>query len=56
MIAVDVQRLQALGRDVESIHVDELGATLSGEELCQVLVLDLMEGASKLTGETFSRI
>ncbi|CAM8942312.1 unnamed protein product [Rhodiola kirilowii] len=36
---------QALGRDIESIYVEELGATLSSDEICQVLVLELMEGA-----------
>ncbi|OMO87678.1 Cytochrome P450 [Corchorus capsularis] len=36
---------EALGKDVESIYVEELGTTLSREELHKVLVLDMMEGA-----------
>uniref|UniRef100_A0A7N0TQ36 ent-kaurene monooxygenase n=1 Tax=Kalanchoe fedtschenkoi TaxID=63787 RepID=A0A7N0TQ36_KALFE len=44
---------QALGREVESIYVEELGATLSSEELCQVLVLDMMEGAIEVDWRDF---
>ncbi|KAM7518290.1 hypothetical protein LguiB_017252 [Lonicera macranthoides] len=36
---------QSLGKDVESIHVEELGTMLSKEEMFKVLVLDPMEGA-----------
>ncbi|RID59546.1 hypothetical protein BRARA_F02767 [Brassica rapa] len=36
---------QAFGKDIESIHVDELGETLSREEIFKVLVHDMMEGA-----------
>lgn len=36
---------EALGKDMESLYVDELQATLSREEIFNVLVLDPMEGA-----------
>ncbi|CAK9178595.1 unnamed protein product [Ilex paraguariensis] len=36
---------QALGKDVQSIHVEELGTTLSRDEIFKILVLDPMEGA-----------
>ncbi|GLT57913.1 hypothetical protein SLA2020_308500 [Shorea laevis] len=36
---------QALGRDVESIYVEELGATLSRKDMHKILVVDMMEGA-----------
>ncbi|XP_060199528.1 ent-kaurene oxidase isoform X2 [Lycium barbarum] len=36
---------QALGKDLESIYVEELDATLPKEELLKILVLDIMEGA-----------
>ncbi|KAL7175533.1 hypothetical protein ACSBR2_029185 [Camellia fascicularis] len=36
---------EALGTDVESIYVDELGTTLSREEIFKVLVKDPMAGA-----------
>ncbi|KAJ6685940.1 ENT-KAURENE OXIDASE CHLOROPLASTIC [Salix purpurea] len=36
---------EALGKDMESLHVDELQATLSREEVFNVLVLDPMDGA-----------
>ncbi|KAE8659072.1 Ent-kaurene oxidase [Hibiscus syriacus] len=35
---------QALGADVQSIYVEELGATLSRKEMHQVLVIDMMQG------------
>lgn len=34
-----------MGKDFESIYVEELGATLSREEMFKVLVLDPTEGA-----------
>lgn len=37
--------MQAVGHDVESLHVKELGATLSKEEILKILVQDMMEGA-----------
>ncbi|WCJ35350.1 GA requiring 3 [Euphorbia peplus] len=36
---------EALGTDVQSVFVEELGTTLSREEIFKVLVLDPMEGA-----------
>ncbi|CAK9150359.1 unnamed protein product [Ilex paraguariensis] len=36
---------QALGKDVKSIQVEELGTTLSREELFKVLITDPMEGS-----------
>ncbi|KAL5777877.1 hypothetical protein ACOSP7_010803 [Xanthoceras sorbifolium] len=36
---------QALGKDVESIYVKELGGTLSKEEIYRILVTDIMGGA-----------
>ncbi|KAJ4824036.1 hypothetical protein Tsubulata_007432 [Turnera subulata] len=36
---------EALGKDVQSLYVEELGTTLSREEIFHVLVLDPMEGA-----------
>lgn len=36
---------EALGKDVQTLYVDELGATLSREDIFHVLVLDPMEGA-----------
>ncbi|XP_050231121.1 ent-kaurene oxidase, chloroplastic-like isoform X3 [Mercurialis annua] len=38
-------KAQALGTDVESIYVDELGITLSNEEIINVLVHEPLEGA-----------
>lgn len=37
--------MQALGKDIEAIYVEELDATLPREELLNILVLDIMEGA-----------
>ncbi|KAG5613188.1 hypothetical protein H5410_024469 [Solanum commersonii] len=36
---------QALGKDIEAIYVEGLDATLPREELLNILVLDIMEGA-----------
>lgn len=36
---------QAIGKDVESIYVEELGAVLSRKEIFEILVIDPMEGA-----------
>ncbi|XP_021911785.1 ent-kaurene oxidase, chloroplastic-like [Carica papaya] len=44
---------QALGRDVESVYVDELGKTLSRQEIFKVLVLDMMEGAIEVDWRDF---
>lgn len=37
--------VQAIGEDVESIYVEDLGTILSREEIFKILVLDPMEGA-----------
>ena len=38
--------MQAIGKNIEdSIYVEELGTTLSRDEIFKVLVLDIMEGA-----------
>ena len=37
--------MQTLGKDVQSIYVEELGITLSRKEMHKVLVIDMMEGA-----------
>ncbi|KAM7280598.1 hypothetical protein ACFE04_007732 [Oxalis oulophora] len=36
---------QGVGKDVESIYVEELGTTLSRQDIFNILVLDMMEGA-----------
>ncbi|KAL4332471.1 hypothetical protein GQ457_07G025850 [Hibiscus cannabinus] len=36
---------QTLGKDVQSIYVEELGTTFSRKQIHRVLVLDMMEGA-----------
>lgn len=48
-----MMNLQALGKDVESIYVEELGSTLSREEIFKVLVTDLMEGAIEVDWRDF---
>lgn len=37
--------MQALGKDIESIYVEELGIKFSREEIFKVLVIDPMMGA-----------
>ncbi|KAK2969389.1 hypothetical protein RJ640_020332 [Escallonia rubra] len=44
---------QALGKDVENLYVEELGTTLSREEIFRVLVLDPMEGAIEVDWRDF---
>ena len=44
---------QALGKDIESVHVEELGVTLSREEIFMVLVIDMMEGAIEVDWRDF---
>jgi ent-kaurene oxidase len=44
---------QALGKNIESIYVEELGSTLSREEIFKVLVLDLMKGAIEVDWRDF---
>jgi ent-kaurene oxidase len=44
---------QGIGKDVESIYVEELGITLSREQIFKVLVLDMMEGAIEVDWRDF---
>lgn len=44
---------KALGKNVESIYVEELGCELSREEIFQVLVHDMMEGAIEVDWRDF---
>ncbi|CBI19588.3 hypothetical protein VitviT2T_027635 [Vitis vinifera] len=44
---------QALGKDIESIYVEELGTTLSREEIFAVLVVDPMAGAIEVDWRDF---
>lgn len=45
--------MQALGKNIESVYVEELGSTLSREDIFKVLVLDLMEGAIEVDWRDF---
>lgn len=45
--------LQAVGSIVESIYVDELGSTLSTEDIYRILVVDIMEGAIEVDWRDF---
>lgn len=45
--------MQGLGSDVESIYVEELGLTLSREDIYKILVLDMMEGALEVDWRDF---
>ncbi|KAL3734791.1 hypothetical protein ACJRO7_024033 [Eucalyptus globulus] len=44
---------QALGRDVKSIDVEELGTTLSKEEMFKVMVSDMMAGSIEVDWRDF---
>lgn len=44
---------EALGHDLESIYVEELGRTLSKEEVFKILVADVMEGAIEVDWRDF---
>ncbi|XP_057457934.1 ent-kaurene oxidase-like [Lotus japonicus] len=44
---------QALGSNVESIYVEELGSTLSRDDVYKILVLDIMEGAIEVDWRDF---
>ncbi|XP_040999077.1 ent-kaurene oxidase, chloroplastic [Juglans microcarpa x Juglans regia] len=44
---------EALGHDVQSIYVEELGSTLSREEIFKILVTELMEGAIEVDWRDF---
>jgi len=48
-----MQNLQALGSNIESIYVEELGATLSRDDIYRILVLDMMEGAIEVDWRDF---
>ncbi|KAL8171987.1 hypothetical protein V2J09_023791 [Rumex salicifolius] len=43
----------AFGQNIESIHVPELGRTLSRKEVFHILVLDMMEGAIEVDWRDF---
>lgn len=45
--------MQTLGKDVESIYVEELGTTFSKQGLLKVLVHDEMEGAIEVDWRDF---
>lgn len=45
--------LQALGEDVRSIYVEELGTTLSRKEMYKILVIDLMAGIIEVDWRDF---
>ncbi|XP_031279374.1 ent-kaurene oxidase, chloroplastic [Pistacia vera] len=44
---------EALGRDVESVYVKELGTSLSKEEIHRILVTDMLEGAIEVDWRDF---
>ncbi|RDX78549.1 Ent-kaurene oxidase, chloroplastic, partial [Mucuna pruriens] len=44
---------QGVGINVESIYVEELGATLSKDDIYNILVLDMMEGALEVDWRDF---
>ncbi|XP_057547778.1 ent-kaurene oxidase, chloroplastic isoform X2 [Amaranthus tricolor] len=44
---------QAIGRDVQSLYVEELGTTLTRNEIFHILVLDMMEGAIEVDWRDF---
>ncbi|XP_021725180.1 ent-kaurene oxidase, chloroplastic-like isoform X1 [Chenopodium quinoa] len=44
---------QALGRDVQSLFVEELGTTLTRNEIFHILVLDMMKGAIEVDWRDF---
>ncbi|KAL2923120.1 Ent-kaurene oxidase chloroplastic [Bienertia sinuspersici] len=44
---------QAIGRDIQSLYVEELGTTLSRKEIFHILVLDMMEGAIEVDWRDF---
>lgn len=45
--------MQALGKDVESIYVEELGQEMSKKEIFDVLVIDPMVGAIEVDWRDF---
>ncbi|CAM8998771.1 unnamed protein product [Rhodiola kirilowii] len=44
---------QAVGNDVDSLYVEELGTTISNEEMYKILVTDLMEAAIEVDWRDF---
>ncbi|XP_016666646.1 ent-kaurene oxidase, chloroplastic-like [Gossypium hirsutum] len=44
---------QALGEDVQSIYVEELGTTLSRKEMYKILVIDMMAGIIEVDWRDF---
>ncbi|KAI3418340.1 uncharacterized protein J3R85_013826 [Psidium guajava] len=44
---------QALGQDLNSVYVEELGTTLSKEEMFKVVVSDMMAGAIEVDWRDF---
>ncbi|KAJ1405848.1 Cytochrome P450 [Sesbania bispinosa] len=44
---------QALGNNLESVYVEELGCTLSREDIYKTLVVDIMEGAIEVDWRDF---
>ncbi|KAL5558171.1 hypothetical protein UlMin_034382 [Ulmus minor] len=44
---------QALGKDIDSIYVEELGGIITRDEIFRVLVLDIMEGAIEVDWRDF---
>ncbi|KAJ8450759.1 hypothetical protein Cgig2_021231 [Carnegiea gigantea] len=44
---------QAIGPDLQSLYVEELGATLSRREIFQILVSDMMQGAIEVDWRDF---
>lgn len=45
--------LQTLGKDVESIYVDDLGTTVAKDEIFQILVTDPLMGALEVDWRDF---
>lgn len=44
---------QAIGQDVQSLYVEELGTTLTRKDIFHILVLDMMEGAIEVDWRDF---
>ncbi|GAB2291365.1 hypothetical protein Dimus_025623 [Dionaea muscipula] len=44
---------QAIGMDLQSLYVEELGTTLTNKEMLRILVLDMMEGAIEVDWRDF---
>jgi len=48
-----MENWQGLGRNIESIYVEELERTLSRDDIYKILVLDMMEGAIEVDWRDF---